>query len=290
MKKEFYVCFLAILFSTSPPVYAGNMALEIIPLQHRMTDDIVDILRPLVAPGGTVTGMNNQLIIKTTPENLAELKTVIQSLDRTPRQLIISVRQNSGGRIDSQQHSVDGHYSTGDVTIGTDAPHRGRDGLVISAEDEDGNVIRYQNRKSVSRSTNENMFSVHATEGYPALINTGQSIPVPNRTAYATSGGVVVTDSVEYINADSGFYVLPRLNGNQVTLLVAPRLTRVAPGRPPVLDVKDIETTATGQLGEWIELGGINQSVRDSNHETLSSSNVDSNELHSVIIKVDEIK
>ena len=289
MKKEFYVYFLAVLFSTAP-VYAGNMTLEIIPLQHRMTDDIVEILRPLVAPGGTVTGMNNQLIIKTTPENLAELKTVIQSLDRTPRQLIINVRQNTGGRIDSQRHSVDGRYSTGDMTIGTDAPHRGRDGLVISAEDEDGNVIRYQNQNSVSRSTNDNMFTVHATEGYPALINTGQSIPVPNRTAYATSGGVVVTDSVEYINADSGFYVLPRLNGDQVTLLVAPRLTRVAPGRTPILDVKDVETTATGQLGEWIELGGITQSTRDSNRETLSSSNVNSNELHSVLIKVDEIK
>lgn len=289
MKIKFLVCFLAVLFSTLP-VHAGNMSLEIIPLQHRMTDDVVDILRPLVAPGGTVTGMNNQLIIKTTPENLAELKRVIQSLDRTPRQLIISVRQDSGGRVESQRHSVDGRYSTGDVSVGAGVPHRGRDGLVISAEDEDGNIIRYQNRNSVTRSTDDNMFTVHATEGYPALINTGRSIPVPNRTAYATPGGVVVTDSVEYINADSGFYVLPRLNGNQVTLLVAPRLTRVAPGRAPVLDVKDVETTATGQLGEWIELGGINQNFRDSNRETLSSSNVSGNELHSVLIKVDEIK
>ena len=289
MKIKFHICCLAVLLNTSP-VHAGNMTLEIIPLQHRMTDDVVDILRPLVAPGGTVTGMNNQLIIKTTPENLAELKTVIQSLDRTPRQLIISVRQNSGGRVESQQHSVDGRYSTGDVTIGTGGPHRGRDGLVISAEDADGNVIRYQNRNSVSRSTDDNMFTVHATEGYPALINTGQSIPVPNRTAYASPGGVVVTDSVEYINANSGFYVLPRLNGDQVTLLVAPRLTRVAPGRAPILDVKDVETTATGHLGEWIELGGIYQNFRGSNRETLSSSNVSSNELHSVLIKVDEIK
>jgi len=290
MKIKFYVCCLAILLTGIPCVQAENMTLEIIPLQHRMTDDVVHILRPLVTPGGTVTGMNNQLIIKTTPENLAELKTVIQSLDRTPRQLIISVRQNTGDRIEVQQQSVDGRYSAGDVSIGVGDPHRVHDGLVISAEDDDGNVIRYQNRDSVSRSTDNNMFTVHATEGYPALINTGQSIPVPNRTAYATPDGVVVTDSVEYINADSGFYVLPRLNGNQVTLLVAPRLTRVAPGRVPVLDVKDVQTTATGQLGEWIELGGINQSFRDSNRETLSSSNVSGNELHSVLIKVDEIK
>ena len=289
MKLKFHICLLAVLFS-AVPVHAGNMTLEIITLQHRMTDDVVDILRPLVAPGGTVTGMNNQLILKTTPENLAELKTVIQSLDRTPRQLIISVRQNSGGRIESQQRSIDGRYSTSDVTIDTNGTHRGRDGLVISAEDDDGNVIRYKNRNSVSRTTDDNMFTVHATEGYPALITTGQSIPVPNRTAYATAGGVIVTDRVEYINADSGFYVLPRLNGNQVTLLVAPRLTRVAPGRTPILDVKDVETTATGQLGEWIEIGGINQGFRDSSRETLSSTHVSGNELHSVLIKVDEIK
>ena len=289
MKSGLYICCLVVLLSTLP-AHAENMTLEIIPLQHRMTGDIVDILKPLVVPGGTVTGMNNQLIIKTTPENLAELRSVIQTLDRSPRQLLISVKQNTSGMIESQQNSVDGRYSKGDVTIGTGVKHRDRDGLVISAEDDDGNMIRYQNRDTLSRSADNNTFTVHATEGYPALINTGQSLPVPNRTVHGTPGGVVVTDSVEYINADSGFYVLPRLNGDEVTLLVAPRLTRVAPGRAPVLDVKDVETTATGNLGEWIELGGINRGFRNSNSEALSSSGTSGSELHSVLIKVDEIK
>ena len=78
--------------------------MEIIPLQHRMTDDVVPILRPLVAPGGTITGMNNQLIIKTTPDNLAEIKNVLQSLDRSPRRLLITVKQDIGGQIHTQEH------------------------------------------------------------------------------------------------------------------------------------------------------------------------------------------
>ncbi len=56
------------------------MQLEVIPLQKRMVDEVIQIIRPLVAPGGTVTGMNNQLIIKTTPSNLAEIKQVLRKL------------------------------------------------------------------------------------------------------------------------------------------------------------------------------------------------------------------
>ena len=50
---------------------AGNMQLEVIPLQNRMVDDVIHIIRPLVAPGGTVTGVNRQ-IVKTTSSNLTE--------------------------------------------------------------------------------------------------------------------------------------------------------------------------------------------------------------------------
>ena len=52
---------------------AGDMLLEVIPLQNRMVDDVIPIIRRLVAPGGTITGENNQLIVKTTSSNLAEI-------------------------------------------------------------------------------------------------------------------------------------------------------------------------------------------------------------------------
>lgn len=289
MKK--YTAILFVLLSIcTVSIHAADMTLEVIPLKHRLVDDVIPILQPLVAPGGSVTGMNDQLVIKTTPDNLAELKSVLESLDRSPRRLLISVRQDVSGSELSRGQSISGRYRDGDIGISSeDGIHR-RDGLVISAEDDDGNTIRYRNRQTESSSDNTNTFKVQATEGYPAFISTGQSVPVRTRNSYVTPRGVVVSDGTEYIQADSGFYVLPRLNGNRVTLLVAPKLTRVTPGRPPVFDTQNVETSATGRLGEWIELGGINQSSVTDNSRLLSSSSKQSATTRSVLIRVDEIK
>lgn len=290
MKRRLFILLFLTLSCLSPDVQAQEMIMEIIPLQHRMTDDVVPILRPLVAPGGTITGMNNQLIIKTTPDNLAEIKNVLQSLDRSPRRLLITVKQDIGGQIHTQEHSVSGKYSSGNISIKSRDPGHSHEGVIISGKDDEGNIVRYRGLDTTSETDDENAFSVQALEGYPAFIQSGQSVPVQNRTAYVTPDGVVVNDNIEYHDATSGFYVLPRLNGDRVTLLVAPRLSRIKPGQAPVFDVQNVETTASGRLGEWIELGGIDQSFSDNSRQTLSSSRTRGQELRSVLIKVVEIK
>ena len=131
---------------------------------------------------------------------------------------------------------------------------------------------------------------MQALEGHPALIQAGQSVPVRNQTAYVRPDGVVVQNTTEYYDSTSGFYVLPRLNGDVVTLLISPRLSSVKPGQSPTFDVQNVETTASGRLGEWISIGGINQSFDDSNRQTFSSSRTRGSETSSVLIKVDEIK
>jgi hypothetical protein len=291
VRKHIIRFFAVILLCLPPLAHAESMTLEVIELKHRMTDDVIEILRPMVVPGGTVTGMNNQLIIKTTPANLAEIKTILDSLDRSPRRLMISVKQDVGGQIQSREQSVSGRYSTGDVTVGAGDTRRSREGLIISGRDSDGNEIRYRAQDSTSITDDRGTYTVQATEGYPAYINIGQSVPVQSRTGYITpGGGIVISEGTEYVDAGSGFYVMPRLSGNQVTLLIAPKLTRVSPGKAPVFDVQNVETTASGQLGEWIELGGLNQQFSDSNRRILSSSSARGSETRSVYVKVVEIQ
>ena len=290
MKNALSKILMVILLCAPLHLYAQEMTMEIITLQHRSTDDVVQILRPLVTPGGTVTGMTNQLIIKTTPENMAELKRVLESMDRTPRRLLISVRQDSAGMSHRQEQALSGKYSQGDVTTEIKESSHAHEGLVVSGRDDKGNVVRYRVQDTIADSNDQNSFRVQATEGYPALINVGQSIPVPNRTTYVTPNGVVVNDATEYVDATSGFYVLPRLNGDQVTLLVAPSLSKVAPGKAPVFDVQNVETTATGRLGEWLEIGGINQASSDNNRRIISSSNRQGQLSNTILIKVDEVK
>lgn len=290
MKNATARILLLILLCSPILVYAEGMTLEVIPMQHRSTDDVIQILQPLVVPGGTVTGMNNQLIIKTTPENMAELKRVLQSLDRSPRRLLISVRQNSAGTIQGREQALSGKYSAGGVTTEIKDPSHSPDGLAVVAGDEKGNIVRYRTQESIADSSDRNSFRVQATEGYPAFINIGQSIPVPNRRTYVTPDGVVVSDATEYVDATSGFYALPRLNGDQVTVLIAPTLSKSSTGGMPVFDVQNVETTATGRLGEWLEIGGINQGNSGSDRRLLSSSERQGQLSNTIFMKVDELK
>jgi len=73
---------------------AGSYAqgLEIIPLRHRTVEQVLPALQPLMEPGATLTGQGTQLIVRTSPANLAELRRALEAIDRPSRRLQISVR------------------------------------------------------------------------------------------------------------------------------------------------------------------------------------------------------
>src|SRR5690606_36428064 len=116
--------------------------------------------------------------------------------------------------------------------------------------------IRYQANDSISSTDNSHTYTVQTLEGEPAFIRAGQSVPVPSRNTVITRNGVIVQNSTQYQDAGSGFYVVPRLSGDRVSLMVAPRLSEVGPGRVPTIDVQDVQTTVSGRLGEWLDIGG----------------------------------
>jgi type II secretory pathway component GspD/PulD (secretin) len=288
MNIRFHNLIISILLFLPQIALAANMQLEMIPLQNRMVDDVINIIRPLVVRGGTVTGMNNQLIVKTTPENLAEIKLILNRIDHAPRRLMITVKQNVDGNSHLREDSLTGKYTSNNVQINTGHDHS-NEGLSVSAGDEKSN-IRYRTLNSTSRSDDRNTFKVQALEGRPAFINQGQSIPIDTSTAYITEQGVIVNQSTDYHEVRSGFYVLPRLNGDQVTLLAATDLSSVQTGSHPSANVQGVETTVTGRIGQWIDLGGIDQSFNRGSRQNLSSSSSRGQEFRTVLIKVDEIK
>jgi hypothetical protein len=262
---------------------AAGMQLEVIPLKHRTVNDVIPVLRPLVTPGGALTGTANQLIIKSTPANIAEIKRVLAGIDRAQRRLLITVRQDSAGGVSRDQRSLSGTWSSGDVTVsGGDSGGSMR----IGSRDANGNHVEYRSRSRRSDSENRNTYTVQALEGSPAFIRAGSLVPVPARTVTVAPGAAVQRDTVEYHDATSGFYVLPRLNGDTVTLLVAPRLSGGGPGG---FDVQDVETTVSGRLGQWLRIGGINESSRRRSGGSFSDAQRQSQMTRSILLKVEEL-
>ena len=286
--KNLLKILLIVALLTTTPTQADEMVLEIIPMQHRMVEEVIPVIKPLVTAGGTVTGMNNQLIVKTTPSNLAEIKQILVSIDQSPRRLMISVKQDIEGNINKKESGIAGRYASGDVSVSTGRTgHPG--GLVIEGRDEDGNIIQYRTQTSQTRLEDKNVFRVQTLEGHPAFITTGQSIPFSNQTAYMTPGGIVIREGIEYQDFNSGFYVLPRLQGDQVTLFVSPQLSRGGIDQGSVFDYQNIETTARGRLGEWISLGGTTEKFSDNSNRNLGSTRTRGQEQRAVLVKVDEI-
>lgn len=201
---------------------------------------------------------------------------------------MITVKQNINDNSHLREDSLTGEYTSDNVQIHTGHDHS-NEGLTLSTGDKNSN-IRYRTLNTTARADDRNTFKVQALEGRPAFINQGQSIPVDTSTAYVTRHGVVVNQSTDYYETGSGFYVLPRLNGNQVTLFAATDLSRVQPGGHPTANVQGVETTVTGRLGQWMELGGINQNFNHENRQNFSSSSIRGRELRTVLIKVDEIR
>ena len=72
---------MAIFFCLFASQAYAQMKLEIIPLKSRTVEEMIPIVRSILGGQGTVTGMSGQLIVRTTPRNLTEVKKVLAALD-----------------------------------------------------------------------------------------------------------------------------------------------------------------------------------------------------------------
>ena len=269
-------------------VLAESMKIETIPMQHRLVEDVIPIIKPLVVEGGTVTGMNNKLIVKTTPSNLKQIKQVLAEIDYAPRKLMISVKQDIDGNFRNREGGLSGRYDSENVDI--TVPDRSNKGTIIQGKDSDANVIRYRSVDTRSRIEDRNTFRVQTMEGNPAYISTGQSVPVASNSPYVTLEGIYLQGGVEYRDVTSGFYVLPRIRGDNVTLAISPYMQRIHPHQRDSFDVQRMETVASGKLGEWLELGGAAQHYNDDAQRNTISTKRRGQELRTILIKVEEVK
>jgi hypothetical protein len=276
---------LLLLVGLAGAVHAQQTTLEVITLNYRNAEEVIPVLKPLLAPQGTITGLNNRLVVRTTPGNLAELKQVLATIDAAPRRLLISVRQ--GADLDRSRR---GGQVSGRVDIGDNAAVRapGRPtppGATVRA---DG--VRAQVYSSESASTDRVSQQVQVIEGGRALIRVGQSVPVHNREVIDTPGGRRVLETTEYRDVDTGFYVVPRVAGDRVTLEIFTAADTMQAGQRGAVGVQRVQTMVTGRLGEWIELGAVAQQSARRDSEILGRDSEAHRDNRRVQVKVDEIR
>ena len=131
---------------------------------------------------------------------------------------------------------------------------------------------------------------MQALEGSPAFIAVGQSMPVQSTVVTPTPGGTIVQPTTGFQNTGSGVYVIPRVSGDRVLLDIAQAASSPSRQGDGAANLQQISTTASGRLGEWFPLGGIDQSATRAQSGMLYGSSGARASGSSVWVKVDEIK
>ncbi|NOT13650.1 MAG: hypothetical protein HOP23_17800 [Methylococcaceae bacterium] len=262
MKKLLLLFIYKILLSVS--AFADSTVIEVIPLYNRPASEIQPLLNPLLENDDRVIADGSNLLVRTSPIRLAQIKAFINKLDTHLNDLIITViqsRQATAEELNAQIRaqiypsggSVDGHY--------------------------------YQTQ---DRSDHDNRQTVRTLEGKPAYIKVGNTVPVQNYQSYVTGNGYAgVSSSTEFVEASTGFAVTPRLTGQQVILDITPWSENFETRNR--IQGQQVQTTLTANLGEWVGIGGIEQSMQGGSNQPLARSwQTHDNRMH-VLIKVEKV-
>ena len=205
------------------PLIAGLMMLlslsaladtQVITLQNRTSADLLPVAQNFIGKDGNVTVYGNQLIVEAPAQKIQGLEDLLSQLDTPARRLLITVDTSDSNLPDSNSNT-----------------------RVYSTASRDGGVQQIQ-----------------ATEGVPALIQTGQSIP---QTSTQTDAYGRLSAQTTYRTVTRGFYITASVTGETVHLAISTNRDRMSQEQPDVVNVQSTDTQVSGPLGQWITVAGI---------------------------------
>jgi hypothetical protein len=283
---------LSLVALTGAAAHAQNTVLEVIPLRYRMAQEVIPIIQPMLAREGSVSGFQGQLVVRTTPANLDEIKRILASIDTMPRQLLITVRQDTDVDRSRSAAEISGSVGgdNGRVTVPGSRDPRG--GSVVLREGDDS--VRLQVIEGSGSQSDRSTQSVRVMEGREAFVRVGQSMPVRERQVQrSVVGGRVVeqvVESTQYRDAATGFYVLPRVSGDRVTLDISPQRETLSKQAQDGVNVQNMVTIISGRLGEWMEIGGIGVEASGQQSVLLGRTTAASRSSGRVLVKIEEVR
>ena len=244
---------IPLLFMLSSLPVSADYPIEVIQLKSRPLEEVLPVIQSLIGADGSATGMGNSLVLKAAPGRIDEIRKLLLELDRPPKRLLITV--NKQGDLEG---SVSGYSASADIKAGD-----GRVSINSPGYPVDGSRARvriYGTEDQRARTVGQR---VQALEGRPAFIASGSRIPFRSVDRYFMYGRPYDRYVTELHDANTVFYVVPRVSGEYVTLEIKQFDDR--PGRRRgVINTQSTDTVVRGRLGDWISLGGIDTSSKQS--------------------------
>jgi hypothetical protein len=219
---------------------------DIIDLRHQPAEQIIPALREVAPEGAAITGTGFQIIVRAEAGDIAVVRELVRGLDQPVETLQISVRQ-----------------------VGADTGLRqGTEGGVrIGGGTASGSVRIYRSEDARS---DRSVHSIRVQDGQSAWIDTGGTELVATDRLYALDArdGAAFGERRVARDWQDGFFVRPQRHGDQVTLSI--EVVRETPltdeGTAPR---RELVTTVTAPLGEWVRIGGVDSSSRERDRRIL---------------------
>jgi len=245
---------------------------KIITLQHLFASDLLPIVEPMVGADGAANGMNNQLIVRATPDRMREIEAIVAKLDVARVNRKITVKASNNVQTQQERTEASGAVNVGKVTVASDrraAPNTGRVEL---------------DRNSSNSTQNSNQF-VSVLDGERAFIRVGQSVLFTQEWVTITRRYVQIDRTTDWQEIATGFAVRPRTVGNQVELEITPRIAKL--NSSGYIDFEDLKTTLRVNLGDWVDIGGTMQTNDEVSRKILGLQNISSQQKSNLVIKVE---
>jgi type II secretory pathway component GspD/PulD (secretin) len=254
---------------------ARAQSLEIINLKHRSAEEVIPVLQPLVESGGSLSGKDYQLFVRASRANVAQLRSAVAAIDKQARQLLVSVRRSSRQELEREGIAASGTLRTDNGQVSVNEPGRARSGVTVRGTD-----------SSAQRQSN-GVSSVRVLEGGAALIATGESVPVVTAVVGFDRRGPWVAGATEYRNLSSGFLAKPRVAGDRIVIDIEQQNEQRTERNSQEIRTQRLITQVSARPGEWIRLGGVDESASFEQRGPLSRGYSTQNDEQGIWLKVD---
>ena len=275
MNTSYWRGLLLVLLSLSGTTVAwagAGYPLEIIELEGRPATEVIPLIRPFLIPDGTLSGMDDRLIVRTSKENLQQIRKILRHIDHPPRRLLISVRQGT---------------AAGGAGAATGADP-GQPGTVGGKRSSPEAGDQRRGLSATTRSALDVTQRIQTLEGQPAFISSGRSLPVTDDQFVAGAPFPAYGSHTRYRDLATGFYALPRLNGDRVTIAISPQMQRTG-SSDDRFAFQRVGSIVSGRLGEWIPLAGSGHSGSDDSAGSAGHYTTRDRSSNAIYLKVEEL-
>jgi hypothetical protein len=271
MKPIVSLCLtLSVLLILASPASQAQRTVSTITLQQADPALLIRAIEPQLSTGSSISHYQNQLVINATAAELATIRQLVKQLEGSGRQLVFTLRREGNIQAASSKARVTGSVGDDDLRIST-----GKQGVQTTTR----NTVTIQQRSYKGSSVGTQ--GVRATEGSPAYIAAGSSVPIRQST---TAANGVSSGNWQAADISSGFYATAWLDRDVVTVDIDQRDNHYQQGN---ISTQQLQTRVSGKLGSWIPIGVVLESQQYQSSELNSRANAAGDDFVRLYLKIE---